>query len=251
MRTEKFSTEVAKHLNFYVYRLIDPRNGETFYVGKGKDNRVFAHASMSIDRTDLDSDPKLERIRDIKNAGLDVLHVIHPHGMTDEVAGEVEAALIDAYPGLTNAVGGKGSGDRGCMHIRQVIDCYEAIPAIFQHKCLLITVNDTCTRTDYYRASRYAWKLSPARAAEADYVLAVVKGMIREVFIAEQWLPAIDEVFAGFPTPEGDRYGYVGKPAPQEIQEMYCGRRVPDELRRPGAANPIRYSWNQSAKSAA
>ena len=26
-----------------VYRLIDPRNGETFYVGRGKGNRVFSH----------------------------------------------------------------------------------------------------------------------------------------------------------------------------------------------------------------
>ena len=30
-------------MNYYVYRLIDPRNGETFYVGKGKGNRVFQH----------------------------------------------------------------------------------------------------------------------------------------------------------------------------------------------------------------
>jgi len=31
-----FPPEVIKELNYYVYRLIDPRNGETFYVGKGK-----------------------------------------------------------------------------------------------------------------------------------------------------------------------------------------------------------------------
>ena len=40
---ENFSSEVCKALAYYVYRLIDPRNGETFYVGKGKDNRVFEH----------------------------------------------------------------------------------------------------------------------------------------------------------------------------------------------------------------
>ncbi len=37
----KFSPEVAKELKYYVYRLIDPRNGQTFYVGKGKNNRVL------------------------------------------------------------------------------------------------------------------------------------------------------------------------------------------------------------------
>ena len=39
-----FPAEVTEALRSYVCRLIDPRTGETFYVGKGKDNRVFAHA---------------------------------------------------------------------------------------------------------------------------------------------------------------------------------------------------------------
>lgn len=33
--SESFPEEVARQLKTYVYRLIDPRNGETFYVGKG------------------------------------------------------------------------------------------------------------------------------------------------------------------------------------------------------------------------
>lgn len=36
-----FTPDVIEQLNYYVYRLIDPRNGKTFYVGKG--NRVFTH----------------------------------------------------------------------------------------------------------------------------------------------------------------------------------------------------------------
>jgi len=39
---DSFPPEVIEKLKTYVYRLIDPRNGET-YVGKGKGNRVFAH----------------------------------------------------------------------------------------------------------------------------------------------------------------------------------------------------------------
>lgn len=39
---ESFSPEVIKNLKTYVYLLIDPRKGETLYVGKGKDNRVSA-----------------------------------------------------------------------------------------------------------------------------------------------------------------------------------------------------------------
>ena len=42
---EYFSPEISQKLMFYVYRLVDPRNGETFYVGKGVGNRVFQHSS--------------------------------------------------------------------------------------------------------------------------------------------------------------------------------------------------------------
>ena len=31
----KFSKEVSDKLQYYVYRLVDPRTGLTFYVGKG------------------------------------------------------------------------------------------------------------------------------------------------------------------------------------------------------------------------
>jgi len=34
---------VIQRLDHYVYRLIDPRNGETFYVGVGKWKRVLDH----------------------------------------------------------------------------------------------------------------------------------------------------------------------------------------------------------------
>jgi len=108
---ESFPPEVVYRLKTYVYRLIDPRNGETFYVGKGKGNRVFAHirAEQSLDGDDIDN--KLKRIREIRIAGFDVAHVIHRHGMDDKTAIEVEAALIDAYPEVLNDVGGVHSND--------------------------------------------------------------------------------------------------------------------------------------------
>ena len=38
--TESFTDEVSSRLGHYVYRLIDPRNGKTFYIGMGQGNRV-------------------------------------------------------------------------------------------------------------------------------------------------------------------------------------------------------------------
>jgi hypothetical protein len=45
---KKFPAGVAERLKWYVYRLIDPRNGETFYVGKGRGDRVFQHANRAL-----------------------------------------------------------------------------------------------------------------------------------------------------------------------------------------------------------
>ena len=128
MVRDDFPGGVAKQLKWYVYRLIDPRNGETFYVGKGKGNRVFVHAKGQLQGGDEEeeiSDPKLLRIKRIQEAGLEVGHVIHRHGLsTEDRAFEVEAALIDAYPGLTNKDMGHGSRDYGSRHVEEIINEY-------------------------------------------------------------------------------------------------------------------------------
>ncbi len=117
-----FTSEISDQLKYYVYRLIDPRNGETFYVGKGTGNRIFAHVKGELGSdADLLTD-ELQRIRDIRVDGFEVAHVIHRHGLDQTTAFEVEAALIDAYPEATNAVvGGRAFRDeRGLMHAKQV-----------------------------------------------------------------------------------------------------------------------------------
>ena len=100
----RFSDAVAAKQGHYVYRLIDPRNGMTFYVGRGQGNRVFSHATGQQPRTEAEDDIvlKSKTIRDIKYAGLEVQHVIHRHGMNEQTAREVEAAMINECPGLTN-----------------------------------------------------------------------------------------------------------------------------------------------------
>src|ERR1700689_370179 len=116
----RFSHGVADKLKFYVYRLIDPRDGTTFYVGRGQGNRVFDHAAGRPALTESEDTEglKLKAIRDIRMAGLEVEHVIHRHGMNEGCAREVEAALIDAYPGLTNIQPGYDA-PRGVMHARE------------------------------------------------------------------------------------------------------------------------------------
>jgi len=45
---QSFPPGVAEKLKTYVYRLIDPRNGETFYIGKGKGNSVLVHPQLEF-----------------------------------------------------------------------------------------------------------------------------------------------------------------------------------------------------------
>lgn len=239
---EFFSPEVAAKLETYVYRLIDPRNGETFYVGKGKDNRVFAHIRAAQDLEGDALENKIKRIYEIRNAGFGVGHVIHRHGMDDKTAFEVEGALIDAYPGLTNIAGGPANSDRGVMHSLEIIRRYEAEPAVFQHKALLINVNRSSAENDLYEATRYAWKISATKAAKAEVVLSAVQGLIVGAFVADRWLPATPDNFPGKPEVPG-RLGFIGREAPPELGSLYIGKKVPDHLRKPGAANPIKYSW--------
>lgn len=60
--TEEFPIEVCKEVKNYVYRLIDPRNGDTFYVGRGKNNRIFEHIKCALkDKIQDDLDLKFHK----------------------------------------------------------------------------------------------------------------------------------------------------------------------------------------------
>lgn len=242
-----FNQEVTEKLGSYVYRLVDPRNGETFYVGKGEGNRIHDHVRDASPAGDEDKvSLKLSRIREIHRKGLEVISIVHRHGMDKETAQEVEAALMDAYPGLTNVMGGKGSGDYGPMHAIEVIQRYAAEEAEFsQHKVMLISINRSVDESDLFQATRFAWKVNVVHASKAEVVLPTVRGLIVGAFIPKEWKQATPVNFPGIPVSDSDaeRYGFDGDVAPDEIANLYVGKRVPDRFRKRGAANPIRYAW--------
>lgn len=240
---KEFPSEVSKQLKWYVYRLIDPRNGETFYVGKGRKNRVYDHIRAEDNLKGDELDNKIERIRTIKVAGFKVGHIIHRHGMTNRTALEVEAALIDAYPGLTNVVSGHDSGERGAMHAEEAIQQYGADVAKFAHRALLINVSRSATRhVSIYEATRYAWRVNKDRAKDAEVVLATVHGVIRDAFVEVEWLPATPENFPDRPPVSDKRWGFRLKEseASREMRQLYVGKRVPAKYR---TRNPIRYTY--------
>ena len=248
MARDRFPDGVTEQLKWYVYRLIDPRNGETFYVGKGVGDRVFSHAKglLAGDEREV-SDPKLQRIREIIGAGLEVSHVIHRHGIGIEpTAYEVEAALIDAYPGMTNKVRGHGSRDYGSRHVEEIIDEYAGEEFEVKEPLLLISIGVSYYQMGTYDAVRYAWKISRGRVDRYNLVLANLRGMIVGAYRPTEWLPATSENFSEIVRMEGrteapDRWGFVGVEAEPRIQEVYMRKRVPEKYRRKGSRSPVRY----------
>lgn len=243
-KVSEFTHDVISKLDYYVYRLIDPRNGETFYVGKGKGNRMFQHIKCALKDKDNDAvDLKYKKIREIQSAGLDIIHVVHRHGLDKDTSLQVEAALIDAYPGTTNIAGGYGSNDYGPMNAFEIITRYAAQEAIFQHNVLMITINRSITEKSIYDATRFSWKVNLSKAEKAQYILAVEKGIIVGVFTAQEWKQACPEHFPGLASEPTDRYGFIGEEADEQIKNLYLRKRIPDQYRKKGAANPIKYSW--------
>lgn len=228
----KFSSEVRDRIGYYVYRLIDPRNGQTFYIGKGKGDRVFQHSIGELKVTDEERETdseKIKTIQQIHSLGLDVIHIIHRHGMDEKTAFEVEAALIDATPGLTNIQSGYGSNDFGPMHVNELEQLYKSeILDIGEEKCLLIKVKqETVDNFGLYQATRHCWKLNKNRLGNINYVISTVNGVVREVYNVTDWVPI------------ADRWEFNGTVATDKSCWKY--KRIPDNYRRKGMASPCLY----------
>lgn len=186
----EFTKDVQEKLNYYVYRLIDPRNGETFYVGKGKGNRVFDHVNDALKNLKDGEDEvsaKIQQIRDIRNSGLSV---IHRYGMNKEVALEVEAALIDCYQGLTNIQSGHSS-DRGVNNaevLQRDLSCFEFDEKIDKKYCIIKIKDYSISQSgSVYEAVRKHWKVNLSRVKKIPYVLACRNGVVLDVFEVEKW----------------------------------------------------------------
>jgi len=243
---DHFPLGVAERLKWYVYRLIDPRNGETFYVGKGQANRIFEHVKGVISKN-LNEDAidlKLQRIKDIYSAGLEVAHVIHRHNIeTEEIAFQIEAVLIEAYPGLTNRVSGVGTGDFGCRHVEQIIAEYAAEPFVPKEPLILISIAKSYDEEgkDIYNAVRGVWRIDARRAKDFKLVLAHRRGMVLGAFRPAEWKAATKTNFPWLDSDISGRVGFVGKAAEPETALSYVGKRVPESYRMKGAANPVRF----------
>jgi len=81
---------------YYVYELIDPRVNLPFYVGKGKDDRVYFHLSEKS-RAKSDNKRKFNKIQKIKKDGYNPEVKIVKYFDNEEDAYDYEENLIKKY----------------------------------------------------------------------------------------------------------------------------------------------------------
>jgi uncharacterized protein len=79
---------MSENSDYYVYVYIDPRNYEEFYYGKGTMDRKYAHLQDESDNK------KTERIKEIRDAGLEPIIKVIARGLTQHDALLVEKTLI-------------------------------------------------------------------------------------------------------------------------------------------------------------
>lgn len=235
-KIDSFSKEVRDKLGYYVYGLIDPRNGRYFYIGKGKGDRVFQHIK-EVENSNVDND-KIKTIRDIQNDGLEVIHIIIRHGLNEDEAKLIEATLIDfkGLDNLTNEQDGPNNYDFGIANANQLEQKYSCEEFSDEDKppfmIIKITQKFLDERGSYYETCRSAWKISPEKA-KGKLVLCVMNGIVKKVFEVDKWQK---------PRYCDGRYEFIGKEADKSISDLFINKRIPEHYRQKGNANPVLYA---------
>lgn len=232
-----FSKEVCDKLGYYVYGLIDPRNGRYFYIGKGSGDRIFQHIKGIKEIDEVDE--QISTIQQIKNAGLEPIHIIIRHGLRDEEeALSVESTLIDfiGLHNLDNKVGGinsdKGINNALALQKKYTTETFGEDKNTPPFIIIKIRQSFIDERGSHYEACRKAWRVSLSSVEPYKYVLCVVGGIVEKVFEVTKWQKSGDY----------GRYEFVGKEANKSISDLFINKRIPEHYRQKGNANPVVYA---------
>lgn len=228
---KSISGPLSDSLAYYVYLLIDPRDGHVFYVGKGKGDRCLQHSAQD------DGQAKAARIAAIEAAGLTPRVDILRHGLASEAeAYLVESAVMDVFGlgNLTNIVPGYGAEEFGRASLAELAVRYAPEEAKVIHKVVFLKLAQTYRKgmsaQELYEAARGVWNFSPTYASDYDYAIVVFEGLVVEVFRTHRWQPSDP---THYPTRKdlvpSDFVGtseFEGEPAEQAVREHYIGKSV-------------------------
>jgi hypothetical protein len=237
-----FDEKTKQNLKAYVYMLIDPNENKPFYIGKGVDDRVFNHINCAL--TDINtSNVKYDTIREIKKNGGTVGHVIVRHGLTEDEAFQIEAALIDSFEFsgimLSNKVGGHNSIEKGLMTSDEIKRLYNAEPLnVLPADCILININKRYRRgigeNAIFEATKGIWTINKNHLQDEQgnikrkYVLSEYRGLIVEIFKVDRWY----EQERGY-NPSAKRFGqtrigvaFDGTVAEEEVRRLFINKSI-------------------------
>jgi hypothetical protein len=257
---------------YYVYLLIDPRNDQIFYVGKGTGLRFASHLEEQIVGGEQPSPDELGA----KQAIIDAIRGRGDEPVVEfarrQIANEheaylVEAALIDVLrrhgsPELANLVRGHGTG-MGLATLQELREELATPVLETDQKALLIKLGDWRSQPDaelprpghgyrhgmsdaaLYDSTRAWWRISPEVALGYPYAVCVYGGVTRAAWEIDHrsWRISSGTLYAGRIAFEGRRVR-PGENAYEEFIDRQ-GRRVP--ATRPdgravfGSGQPIAY----------
>jgi hypothetical protein len=209
-----------------------------FYIGKGKGNRIYSHVEAS-ELVDVKEVTKIAMIREIRATGKEVKHVVIRHGLTEDQAFAVEAAMIDYIESvqklpLTNLMSGHYTAEAGIRTIEDIEIQYESKPMVIKHPLVLIRINQAYRHgldsKTLYEVTRKHWKMSK-RVEQYHYACAVYLGIVREVYEVSRWYESTEVI---------GRWEFEGEKASQDIRDQYIHTSV-THLISQGSQNPFRY----------
>jgi len=241
-----------------------------FYIGKGSGNRVFNHIddarALLSKRTNITADlqkipdeklssklrkiesNKILKIWEIFDKGKEPKCVIYRWGLSTEEAFKVEATIIDIvdcmYDDLTNVQCGHDSehGMTTPAGLKSYLNRSVYAEPKDSNGCkipyIIIKLKDNIQQrgnasygNNLYNAVRGCWKNNINHARQYHYVLAVVRGVVQEVYEVDNWHTSTKEVprieFDGQPTTNPIMRGLVGKLIPKNLRKvqgplLYC-----------------------------
>ena len=103
---------------------------------------------------------------------------------------------------------------------------------------------------ELYDITRGCWKRTLSSVNESEFALAVVNGIVKEVYKIEAWFPAEEVTRETIPYNEktdAGRIAFQGAVAMENVRKKYLNYSVADLFKR-GEANPVKVIKKQRGK---